>query len=235
MLLFLVPDDDSLDEPLREKALLDAEELKVPDAVPDKDKVELDLDDAPFLEEEDEEEEEEAPEPAAQPEEPEKKPKAGAAALLKDKRVLAGIGGGVLLVAILLVVLLWPSAEPLPPPPPPMPEPEQPVQPKEPEKPEFIVKMEPFWIEYQTDDGKIRLLKCSFATATDNEKLSWEIQTKTLVLRDAIYYYLRNKDLVFLSDKKNEEILKKELLSVMNQYLSTERLTTLLIQEYLVR
>lgn len=232
MLLFLVPDDDSLDEPLKEKALLDAEELKVSDAAPDKDKVELDLDDAPFLEEEDEEEEEEqAPEPEAQPAAPEKTPKAS---LLKDKRVLMAMGG-VLVLALALVVLLWPSPEPPPPPPPPMPEPEITEQEKEPEKQDFVVKMEPFWIEYQTDDGKIRLLKCSFATSTNNEKLSWEIQTKTLVLRDAIYYYLRNKDLLFLSDKKNEEVLKKELLSVINQYLSTDRLTTLLIQEYLVR
>ncbi len=233
MLLFIVPDDDSLDEPLREKALLDAEELKVPDSAPDKDKVELDLDDAPFLEEEEEEEEEETPEPVAEAEESEEEPKKGAAALLKDKRFLIGAGAGALLVVALLIILLWPASEP--PPPPPMPEPEQTAKAPEPEKPEFVVKMDPFWIEYQTDDGKIRLLRCSFATATDNEKLSWEIQTKTLVLRDAIYYYLRNKDLLFLSDKKNEEVLKKELLSVMNQYLSTDRLTTLLIQEYVVR
>lgn len=61
------------------------------------------------------------------------------------------------------------------------------------------------------------------------------MRQKTTILRDAIYYYLRNKDLTYLSDKNNVEALKQDLLSVMNQYLSQDRLDDVLIDQYLVK
>lgn len=226
--------DDSLDESQREKALLDAEELKEDDLSLDQDKVELDLDDAPFLDEEEEEEEEEV---AEEEEEEEKEPrkKLDVKELLKDKRILfGGIGGLVLLLVLLLAIIFWPSEEP-----PPFPEtPEgtqQQVEETPPPPAEHIVAFKPFWVEHVTEDGAVRLLYFKFSALTNNEKLAWELSHKRLVLRDAVFYYLKNKDLGFLSDKSKADMLKKDILSVVNQYLNVDQVEELLIEEYLVR
>ncbi len=240
MPLFLIADDDTpLDESVRDKALLDAEELADTDVSLDKDKVELDLDDAPFLEEE--EEEEAAPtDELAEPEEEKEVRARGIKALLeairRDKRLMAAvIGGAVLLLGLLLTFLLWPSKDVAPPgdtlglPP-------ETVTPEvSPAPPEHIVALKPFLVEHVTEEGEVRLLFCKFSISTENEKLAWEITHKQLTLRDAIFYYLKNKDLRFLTDKTKVEQLKKDLLSVINQYLNVGQIETLLIEEYLVK
>lgn len=230
--------DESLDESQREKALLDAEELKEDDLSLDQDKVELDLDDAPFLDEEEEEEEEEVEEEVAE-EEAEQKKKLDIKALLRDKRVVfGGLGGLLLLIGIIVAILLWPSPKEAPPVPevPEAPAPATAPAEEEPPPPaEHIIAFKPFWVEHVTEDGSVRLLFFKFSVVTQNEKLAWEISHKTLVLRDAVFYYLKNKDLSFLSDKTNADQLKKDLLSVVNQYLNVGQVQELLIEEYLVK
>lgn len=220
------------------KAELDAEELT--QGLPkEQQKVELDLEDAPFLDDdEDEEEEEEAEEEQVSLEEPE--PDDGKPVWFKNKKIVIPAAAGLLLLIVALVayLLLSPSpeqtAEPAPettavesemPPPP---------EPEEPEVQEYLVPLAPFWVEQKQEDA-IRFLVCQFTAVTTNEKLSFEITQKTTILRDAIYYYLRNKDLTFLSDKKNAQALKSDVLSVVNQYLSVDRLEQLLIEQYLVK
>jgi flagellar FliL protein len=222
------------------KAELDVEELAA--GLPrEQQKVELDLEDAPFLDEDEEEEEEEQPEeePAA-PVALEPPPGDGLPWFRRRKIVIpAGIG-----LILLLVLLAWlalrPGSEPAPapepeptasgaevPPPPPAPEPAEPE--------EFMVTLAPFWVEHRDAQGTVRFLICQFTAVASSEKLSFEIAQKTTVLRDAVYYYLKNKDLTYLSDKTNVEALKADILSVMNQYLSVDRLDTILVDQYLVK
>ncbi len=247
MVLFLIPPDDDdapLDENVRDKALLDAEELAETDLSLDKDKVELDLDDAPFLEEEEEEEEEGGEDDLGLADQDEEARPTGLKALLaairKDKRiVIAIIVGGILLLGLLLSILFWPSKDIPEPPTPPVQAPKLPEETAIPEEPppppEHIVAFKPFLVEHISEDGTVRLLRCSFSMSTDNEKLAWEITHKRLVLRDAIFYYLKNKDLPFLTDKKMSDQLKKDLLSVVNQYLNVGQVEVLLVEEYLVK
>ncbi len=233
----MVDDYDALES--SEKALLDTEELGGFDtpAPDDGDKVELDLDDAPFLED-DEEEEEETEQAADTFEDLEAEPRArDLKALLKDRRVQGGLAAGFLI--ILLAFLLWPEEDPpeividfpdvenatLPPAAPPPPPP----------PPEFVVPWEPFWVEHVDEEGRVRFLFAKFSAPTNNEKLAWEIRHKNVVLRDAIFYYLRNKDLTFLADKENVDQLKRDLLSVVNQYLGNDQLNDILIEDYLVK
>ncbi len=61
------------------------------------------------------------------------------------------------------------------------------------------------------------------------------IERGTIVVRDAVYYYLKNKSMEFLTDKKNTETLKKDVLSVINQFIGAQPLDNLLIEEYLVK
>lgn len=233
-MVLLVPDDDLGDDNVG-KAELDTEEL-TQNLPKEQQKVELDLEDAPFLDDdddEDEEEEEEVVEETALEEvsldDDEGPP------WYKKKPVIFGIIGGlVVIVAALAFFALKKAPRPEPPP-------EEPVEqvqeeiPVEPEVQEFLVTLDPFWVEQTDTHGEIRFLVCQFTAVTENEKLSFEITQKTTILRDAVYYYLSNKDLTFLSDKNNAEALKRDVLSVMNQYLSQDRLESVLIEQYLVK
>ncbi|QJT09700.1 flagellar basal body-associated FliL family protein [Oceanidesulfovibrio marinus] len=229
-----------------EKALLDTEELSGIDdepVAPDTDKVELDLEDAPFLEDEEEEEEEAAATGEEEFSDLEAAPKKfDIKTLIRDRRFQIGSGAGLLILLVALFFLVWPSHEPIPDIPVELPEQtaatEQPLPPPPPleeEPEEFIVSFEPFWVEHQEANGTVRFLYCKFAAPAPSEKLAWEIRHKKVVLRDAIFYYLRNKDLTFLADKSNAELLKKDLLSVINQYLGNAQLESILIEEYLVK
>jgi flagellar FliL protein len=240
-MLFIVPEDDAaLDESLKEKALLDAEELKGPDiSTLDKDKVELDLDDAPFLEEEEVEEEQPEEAPAAAVEAPAEGP-TGLKKLLANKKILfGGIGVLVVVIGVIAWLVLFKSKGPeAPPPPPPAKEEKKPEPKPEPEPPkpeELAVVFEPFWVELPDEKGAPRLLVCKFATHTPNQALFTEIQSKAIVLRDAMYYYLKNKSLVFLTDKKNVDLFKRDMLAVINQYLEFDQINDILIEEYLVK
>ncbi len=236
-MVFLVPDEDDdfpLEEDSGEKAQLDTEELKEDEDGGADDKVELDLEDAPFLEEDEDEEEEVAPEPVALEEAPEKRGfKEILTEALHNKKIVAAAAVVLLLLVGGLVYLLWFMPEEV------VEEvPEEMVEEMvedEVVKQDYIVAWDEFWVEHMTADGQVRFLVCKFAAPTANEKLAFEIRSKKLVLRDAIYYYLKNKDLTFLSDKKNVATLKQDLVGVLNQYLSNDQLQDLLIEEYLVK
>ncbi len=240
-------DDDtplSMAEADGAKAALDTEELSVQGgASSPEDKVELDLEDAPFLEDDDEEEaEEQSPAPISIAP-PKKTEPSGEAVesplrkLLRNRKVLMGAGGGFALLLILILWLAIPSSQPTPTPQPTIITPEQAMQaePQPPAPPSFTVAWEPFWVELKDTEGNIRFLVCKFATSTENEKLAWEAGAEKLVLRDAIFYYLRNKDLAFLSDMKRVEELKTNVLAVINQYMDNGQFTDLLIENYLVK
>lgn len=243
-MLFMVPDD--VDEPVEEqeetdsgsaKAQLDDGEPVLPATGR---KVELDLDDAPFLE--DEEDEEEEFEAAGEDETPalESEKKSESGPWYKNKILILGVVIILLLTAILVKLFLFPSSAP-----PPEKKPEQPAQVEEPvapppepepeQPPETILRMEPFWVEQSGDDESIRFLVVRLALSTTNPVLARDLQRETLLVRNAVYYYLKNKDLNYLTDKKNAEALKDELLTVINQYMSSGAFETLLFEQYLVK
>jgi flagellar FliL protein len=252
----MVPDDfdgfDDLDDEIGSKATLDPDRVASPDDYGGSDdrsvqKVELDLDDAPFLDEEDEDDlfqDIESEELVAQPDsedKPEKKKKKERRRF--PKRVL------VILAALLLFILgggsvyflidfiepkekteiLEPTAG------------EEELLPEaEPEEKtlmdqEVLIELEPFWVEKMDDGGDIRFVQARFSMSAKNPVMAREINQKQIILRDAIYYYLRNKPLAFLSNKENADTLKKDVLTVVNQYLGTEQVDDLWIEEYVVK
>ena len=73
--------------------------------------------------------------------------------------------------------------------------------PSEPAKPaQTILSWEPFWVEQKDAKGSIRFLVVKFSAPTENQKLVFEAQAKKVVIRDAVYYYLKNKSLTYLTD-----------------------------------
>ena len=201
-------------------------------------KVELDIEDAPFLQEAEEKPPPpKAPEPAPSPPAEEKKP-SRFATLLANKKRLALIAGGVLLLLLapIAISLLLGGEKPAP-------VPETPVQtvqkgdpPRQdaPAGPKFLFKGEPFLIERRGSEGELRFLRCRFSIPTDNPVLYAELQAKNIAVRDAIYYYLNNKPLTFLSDNAHTLVLKTDLISVINEHISAEKIQELYIEEYLV-
>lgn len=233
------------------KAELDAGQLDVDSLGPPvEDKVELDLEDAPFLLPE-EEKPPPPPPPTAQslalsPDgDTPKKKKFGLnlSGLLANKKLL------IIVVGVLVLLLVGGGAawfllrKKAPPPAPP----EAAVQkivvpqqaappPAEPAKPaQTILSWEPFWVEQKDAKGAIRFLVVKFSAPTENQKLVFEAQAKKVVIRDAVYYYLKNKSLTYLTDAANAETLKKDILAIMNEYLSIGKLEDLLIENYLVK
>ena len=245
-MLFIVPDDSPLNDAGPDstgaETLLDAP-VDGGASAPSNGKVELDLDDAPFLMDDEEPE----PEPEAPPDAesapadaealPEGKKRLNFKALLKDKRVLAGAGSAFILLGVAAFFLFGSSESAAPPPPEPAAEhvPES-EEPKEPEKPtEYYIRWEPFWVEFNDKDGNTRFLICRFAGVTLNEIVKHEAEAKQTALRDTIYYYLVHKDKTFLGNTANADALKRDVLAVVNQYLSSGQLDQILLEDYVIK
>ena len=215
-------------------------------------KVELDIDDAPFLEEPEEKPQEKDPTPEKPAPASSKSKEAQAAsatglqaklqALLADKKKLAIAGGGLVFVLIvlplLLLLLLGGKKENTPPPV--VHEPERIVVsgvPKQEEAvpgPKFLYRLGGFFIEHRGSEGELRFVRASFAIPMDNPVLFAELTAKDVVIRDTLFYYLRNKPLAVLADPASRELLKADLLAVLNEHLSSDKVQELFFEEYLV-
>lgn len=95
--------------------------------------------------------------------------------------------------------------------------------------------MEPFLIELTDSAGRTRFLSIRFTAVTQEKSVELEFKRNRIVVRDAVYYYLKNKNLNFLTDKNNAAALKKDVLSVINQFIGAQPLDNLLIEDYLVK
>jgi flagellar protein FliL len=229
--------DDSLES--QAKAKLDDSELSddLPKALQ---KVDLDLDDAPFLEDE-----EEKPAEAAESAEPFPTEAPAAAKKPSRKKLLLLIGAVAVLLAVgaaAFFLLRKPPAPPVEtapvtPAPESIPAPEPTPPPPEPPKPqpEIVLPMAPFLVEMTDSGGRSRFLTVRFTAVTTNQAVGLEFKRNIIVVRDAVYYYLKNKSMEFLTDKNNTETLKKDVLSVINQFIGAQPLDNLLIEEFLVK
>ena len=215
-------------------------------------KVELDLDDAPFLEEplEEEKKEEAPPEPETTPvpvetkEEEEEKPSKLQLLLArlkanKKKLILAGGASAVLLIAFIVVnkFIFGPPAEKVQPTGPKLVTVQtQPKDEADPNAPAvYVVNWEPFLVELRGSEGEIRFLYCQFSTPTTDPVLHSELLAKKVALRDAVYYYLKRQPLTFLSDSTRQGALKEDIINVINEHVSSAKISELYFEEYVVR
>ncbi|WP_246298987.1 flagellar basal body-associated FliL family protein [Desulfolutivibrio sulfodismutans] len=228
--------DDPADAGLT-KAKLDDTELsdELPKALQ---KVELDLDDAPFLE--DDKDEQPPPAPEEEPVHTDEAP--APAPWWKKKAILFGAAGLVLVIlAAAAYFLFFSGKKDEAPPPPPVEEKdagapfEPPAPSPPPEEKEVTVVMDPFLVEQVNEKGESFLVSLQFTTATTNPDLEKELTRNTVVLRDAVYYFLKNKQLIFLDDKKVTDALKQDIMSVMNQFLGDAQIENLFIEKYVVK
>lgn len=98
---------------------------------------------------------------------------------------------------------------------------------------EHVLNFEPFWVEQTDKKGELTFLACKFAAIATDAKLVREAQNKMPVLRDALYYYLRNKPLSFLVAPENVPAIKRDLASVLSGYLAGGKIDDMLFESYL--
>ena len=157
-------------------------------------------------------------------------------ALFKNKLFLISLGV-IALLAVVIVILLMREPE-APPPPPPTVEKVQPEE-KAPEAveevPEILIRLDPFLVEQTDSKGQIRFLEVRIVVSTPDDGLARQFKQETYAVRNALYYYLKNKDLQFLSDKENSDKLKNELLAIINQYMGFGQFEAIMFEQYLVR
>ncbi len=200
-------------------------------------KVELDLDDAPFLKKE----EEPRPQPPARTvSRPPAAPAAAASdagARKKKLIILAAVAGLLVLLgaaAVWWFLLRSPAAPP--PPPPGALQPQVitvPSQTVPPPPVESLKALDPFWVENKDAQGHSHFLICTFSIVSDDPQAEQEIDRHMLVIRDAIYFYLRSKTFETLLDAKEVEGMKKDIVDTINNYLTRYKAKDVLFESYL--
>lgn len=199
-----------------------------------KDKVQLDIDDAPFLLDPEEETHPpalsgERPLPTTQAP-PKKNKKKLLAVIVILTLVTVGIGTAVGLFVLkkttpppiqtadtppIVVVPPAPPAPPLP--------------------TEYNLKLDPFWVPVVTPTNEDRFMVGTFVLNTKDPVLYTEMQDKITTLRDAIYYYLKNKDFAFLLNSANAETIREDLVVAINHYLVQGELKNLYFDQYILQ
>lgn len=195
-------------------------------------KVELDLDDAPFLQA-DEKSPVVSTHEAVVPEASEDEARAKA----RKKKLLLILAGGALGVLALVMAAVWWFFFRTPPLPPPeglkpevvvVPRAQAPVG-----NQEIVREFAPFVVPVRNADGKENFLVCKFSAILKDPAVNREMDSQRIALRDAIYFYLRSKDNPFLLDARNAPQIKKDLLAVFNDYLTQGKLEDILFESYL--
>ena len=191
-------------------------------------KVELDLDDAPFLKSE-----EKMPAVAASQAAP-AVPQDGAAPPKKRSwRLAAAVAGLLVLIGAGAAWRLWPRTPP--PPPAEAVKPEVVVVPQTPtaQMPQDQVKeLAPFVVPRADGDGTAFLI-CKFSVVYKNPALGADLDRKMVSLRDALYFYLGSKTDAFLLNADNAPTIKRDLTEVLNDYLTQGQVTDILLESYL--
>ena len=103
-------------------------------------------------------------------------------------------------------------------------------------KPEQIevYSFEQFQVEYK-HDGKIRFLTCRISIPGTTPVMQAEFQAKKTFLRDGIYRYLKNSPLSFLATPEESEKMKTDIAAVVNQIIKSGQVSEILLEEYVVK
>lgn len=99
---------------------------------------------------------------------------------------------------------------------------------------EYTYALEQFQVEYVLND-QIRFLTCRFSIKGVSEIMRYELQHNSLFIRDGVYRYLKNSPLSFLDNPENSDRLKSDLVTVINQSLKNGQVSEILLEEYVVK
>ena len=190
-------------------------------------KVDLDLDDAPFLKEEG------ADTPAVA--EAKNLPAEQLPPPASKKNIKLFIIAGAAVLLLILGAAVWWFFLRTPPVPPAEIKPEVIVVPSSqtPAAPRDYVKdLAPFVVPRDVN-GTTRFLVCKFSTISKSSGVGAELDHKMIALRDALYFYLSSKSNDYLLNPSNAVTIKKDLTGILNDYLAQGRIDDVLFESYL--
>ncbi len=191
-------------------------------------KVQLDIDDAPFLMDLPED----IPPPAVQEEKEEETPKKS------RKKLFLLIGIALVLLALaggLAYYFFFTPSEPT------GLEPIILVVPSNPEDntasapAEQVVELEPFWVPVVDENGKTRFAVFTFVLSTYDTTAYEEITQQTIRVRDTIYYYLTTRPYDYLVNARNLPVIREEIVNALQKDTLKGRLNNLYFDSIMVQ
>ena len=97
-----------------------------------------------------------------------------------------------------------------------------------------LVLFEPFTVPMTGSEGETRFLSCTIAVGAETDAQRDELTGRMLQIRDALYYFLINRPLTLLQSELATEHFKQDLVSVINEHLTIEKIRQIYLQDYLV-
>ena len=94
--------------------------------------------------------------------------------------------------------------------------------------------LEKFQVEY-AQDNQLRLLTCRLSIPGVTEIMRLELQTKSVLVRDGVYRFLKNSSLSSLNNTDNAEKRKGDLVAVINRHLKSGQVSEIILEEYVVK
>lgn len=110
-----------------------------------------------------------------------------------------------------------------------------PTPPKFEHQQEFQTKLEPFWIPLNNPHDKTKFLVATFILNTRNTELHDEIKSNINEIRDSIFFYFTTKNYAFLTDSANTHQIKSDLLTAINQELVRSKLDEIFLDSFLIK
>lgn len=91
-----------------------------------------------------------------------------------------------------------------------------------------------FQVEY-TEGSQVRFLICRFSVPDANSTLRLELQNKDTAIRDGVYTYLKNAPVSFLNNSENHEKLKADIVAIINTFMNNGAVSSVHFEEYVVK
>ena len=248
-MLFLVPDEPDAGDAGQESSSISAPKGKDGKDFPKFEslKVELDLDDAPFLEEEEKPPPPPAPEPKApEPPKPEPAPEPRKSFFARKKKLVIGAAGLLLLLLcgggaalfflgggddegtqgtvaldienVIIVQVNGTHTD--------IPDYAMPSA--------HVVELDPFIVPHTGSEGEVRFFRFVLALPLEEAIQVQEVEARLVELRGALYYYLSNRNVHFNISEEEYQSFKQDLVSVINEHISVKKITEVYILESLV-
>jgi len=99
----------------------------------------------------------------------------------------------------------------------------------------FQIKLDPFWIDLENDQSGAKFLVGTFVVAVELRSVKKEIETNIKIVRDAIYYYLIGVDVEFLLDLNNAEEIRAGIGEILAQYVRSGPITDIYFDSFLMK
>lgn len=97
-----------------------------------------------------------------------------------------------------------------------------------------VYSFDRFQVEY-TVGSQVRFLICRFAIPDANATLRLELLNNDVAIRDGVYQYLKNAPISVLNNSANIEMLKADIVGIINTFVTNAEVSSVHFEEYVVK